>query len=144
LTKFERPDIEDFYAFWEIKPQYKEDRYYLLAHTMGLLPTDNFELLADYRPIKDLSFLTDLAGLSTLKLSPGTVKVGDQLSFKKEPNNSKDKYAVKVYKNDIAIGYIKKIHSKIFHCKKGCKAKLIVKAVDQNGTVKRIFVKVCF
>ena len=144
LTKSDRPDIQDFYSFWEIKPQYKDDKYYLLAHTMGLLPTDNFELLADYRPKKDLSFMTDLAGMSKLKLPSGSVKAGDILSFEPEPTNRHDKHAVKVFKDGIPLGYIKKIHSKVFHGKRSKGIKLVVKAVDQNGVIKRIFVKVSF
>lgn len=144
LTKSDRSDIQDFYSFWEIKPQYKDDKYYLLAHTMGLLPTDNFELLADYRPIKDLSFMTDLAGMSKLKLPAGSVKAGDCLSFEPEAQNKHDKHAVKVFKDGTPIGYIKKIHSKVLHSKRSKEIKLIVKAVDQNGFIKRIFVKVSF
>lgn len=144
LIKSDRPDIQDFYSFWEIKPQYKDDKYYLLAHTMGLLPTDNFELLADYKPVKELSFMTDLAGMSKLKLPSGLVKVGDSLSFEPEPTNKHDKYAVKVLKDGVTLGYIKKIHSKALIGKRNNGIKLIVKVVDQNGLIKRIFVKVSF
>ncbi len=62
LIKSERPDIQNFYDFWEIEPQFKDDKFYLLGHTQGLLPTDNFEFLADYKPVEGLHFLTEIAG----------------------------------------------------------------------------------
>ena len=49
LIKSERPDIQLFYNFWEIEPQHKDDKFYMLGHTQGLQPTDNFEFLADYK-----------------------------------------------------------------------------------------------
>src|SRR5690554_4620567 len=110
IMKSERSDISDFYDFWEINTKYKEDKYYLLAHTQGLNPTDNFEFLADYNPIKDLRFLTDLASLSVLNLKAKSVKTGDLLTYTLEPDNPYDKKAVKVFKDNMEIGYIKKIH----------------------------------
>jgi len=142
IIKSERSDINDFLAFWEISPKYKNDKYYLLARTQGLNPSDNFEFLADYNPIKGLCFMTDLAGLSKLNLPKGTLNVGDELLFEKEPNNEFDKYAVRVSFKGQPVGYIKKIHSKVFYKAGGENLKIKVKALDQNGVIKRIFVKV--
>jgi hypothetical protein len=44
LTKPERTDISDFYDFWEISDYQKDDKFCLLAHTQGFLPTDNFRI----------------------------------------------------------------------------------------------------
>jgi hypothetical protein len=143
IIKSERSDISDFFDFWEIDPKYIDDKYYLLAHTQGLSPTDNFEFLADYHPIKGLCFLTDLASLSTSTLSANTVKVGDKLTYILELDNAYDNKAVKVYIGALFIGYIKKIHSRVFYKLRDGKLKLVVKAVEQNGVIKRIFVKVC-
>lgn len=144
LTKAERTDISDFYKFWEIAEKNKDDKFYLLAKTQGFLPTDNFELLADYYPVIELNFLTDLAGVSHLKLPNDSISVGDELRFEKETSNEKDSFAIKVLKGDLEIGYIKKIHAKVFHKKHGDKLKLKVKAIDKNGVIKRVFVKVSF
>jgi hypothetical protein len=141
--KSERSDIDDFYDFWEINSKFKDDKYYLLAHTQGLNPTDNFEFLADYNPNKNLRFLTDLASLSKLKLPANSLKTGDILTYKLEPNNQYDNKAVKVFKDNTEVGYLKKIHSRVFYKKKGDVLNLVVKAVEQNGLIKRIFVKVC-
>jgi hypothetical protein len=143
IMKSERSDISDFYAFWEIDKKFKEDKFYLLAHTQGLNPADNFEFLADYYPNKGLRFLTDLAGLTTLKLSANAVMPGDILTYKLEPENEFDEKAVKVFNGKVEVGYIKKIHSRVFYKQKGSILKLIVKAVEQNGIIRRIFVKVC-
>ena len=142
ITKSERSDIKDFLDFWEIDPKYKDEKFYLLAHTQGLSPTDNFEFLADYNRIKSLRFLTDLASLSILKLPAGSVEKGDTLTYRLETDNVYDKNAVKVFKGDTTIGYIKKVHSRVFHKSGAGKFKLNVKALEQNGIIKRVFVKV--
>lgn len=142
IMKQERSDIADFYSFWEIDPKFKDDKYYLLAHTQGLNPTDNFEFLADYNPSKQLRFLTDLASLSKLQLPANSVKPGDVLTYALEPDNAYDDKAVKVFKGEQEVGYIKKIHSRVFYKQRGASLKLVVKAVDQNGLIKRIFVQV--
>jgi HIRAN domain len=142
LIKSERPDIQNFYDFWEIEPQHKDDKFYMLGHTQGLQPTDNFEFLADYNPVKGLHFLTELAGLSTYKLPSGTLKEGDELRFEFDKANEYDSNAVTVFKGDIELGHIKKIHCKVFHKAGAEKLKLTVKSVDKNGIIKKAFIKV--
>lgn len=142
IIKSERSDIQDFLDFWEVERKYKDDKFYLLAHTQGLSPTDNFEFLADYNRVKSLRYLTDLASLSVLKLPAGSIQKGDVLTYELEKHNEHDKDAVKVFKAGKPVGYIKKIHSRVFHKKGQGSFKLTVKAVEQNGIVKRAFVKV--
>ena len=142
IIKPARTDVQTFYDFWEIEPGNVNDKFYMLGHTQGLLPTDNFELLADYTPIEGLHFLTDLADVSKRKLPADFVKIGDILTFKLESFNLYDTSAVAVYKGDTQLGYIKQIHSRIFHKVQGEHLKLTVKAIDQNGTIKKIFAKI--
>jgi hypothetical protein len=141
LTKNDRSDIHTFYKFWEVDADKAHDKFYLLGKTQGLIPTDNFEFLADYKFIPGLHFLTEIAGLSKSKLPKGTFQIGDELQFQLEPDNPKDNYAVKLFKNGKEVGYIKKYHSKVFYEATG-KLRITVKAIDQNGFVKRVFVKV--
>jgi len=142
LIKTERPDIQQFYDFWEIDPQFKDDKFYMLGHTQGLLPTDNFEFLADYKIIDQLHFLTELAGLSKLQISSTILQVGDVLTYELEQTNLYDSKAVVVKKGGTIVGYIKQIHSHIFYTISSDKIKLTVKALDKNGIIKRAFVKV--
>ena len=142
LIKSERPDIQSFYTFWEIVPEFTSDKFYLLGHTQGLLPTDNFEFLADYNPVEGLHFLTELAGLSTYKLPAGSLKHGDTLRFEVDRKNEFDTHAVTVFKGEQEIGHIKKVHCRVFHKPGAENLQLSVKAVDQNGIIKRVFIKV--
>ncbi len=144
LIKSERPDIQSFYDFWEIEPQFVEDKFYLLAHTQGLVPTDNFEFLADYNLVPGLHFVTELAGLSSYKLSPDLLSHNDLLRYELDLNNEYDNEAVKVFKGDIEIGYLKKIHCRVFRKSGADKLKLSVKEVEKNGFLKRVFIKVSF
>lgn len=143
LMKSDRPDIDTFFNFWEVDKEKADDKFYLLGKTQGLVPTDNFEFLAEYKLVHQLHFLTEIASLSIEpKLEKGTIQVGDTLRFELEPTNPKDKYAVRVFKGDLFVGYVKKYHCKVFYETGADKLSLTVKAIDQNGYIKRLFVKV--
>jgi hypothetical protein len=143
LMKAERPDIQKFYSFWEVDANHLSDKFYLLGQTQAKQPTDNFELLADFQMTPAVNFVTDLAGLSAEKISPEILSEGDELSFKLESSNEYDqKPAVKVYKGDKLLGYIKKVHCNIFHQNGGERLKLKVKAVNKNGVLKQVFLRV--
>jgi len=142
LIKSERSDIQKYHDFWAIDPNFNEDKYYLLAHTQGMLSTDNFEFLADFYPVKNLIFVSEVCGLSLSKLSPETLSIGDVLTYQLEKNNPFDKNAVKVYKGKLEIGYVKVIHSKVFHKRHKSPFKIVVKSIDKNGSINRVFVDI--
>ncbi len=144
LTKSERSDIQKYYEFWEISSSYKDNKYYLLAHTQGLLATDNFEFLADYNPITGLKFISEICSLSKRELPPALIEVGDYLEWKKETSNPYDKDAILVYKGNTEIGYIKKIHNRVFSKNGGENLKIRVKSIEKNGVISRIFIVVSF
>lgn len=144
LIKTERSDIQKYLDFWDIDPKYQDDKYYLLAYTQGMLSTDNFEFLADFHPVKGLKFVSEICGLTHYKVEPGTLKSGDPLTWELEKGNSKDQYAVKVYKGSKELGYVKMIHSRVFHSKAKSGLKIRVKSVDQNGSVNRVFIEISF
>lgn len=146
LTRSERKDIQKYYDFWEISPEYKNDKWYLLACTQGMRATDNFEFLANYNPTKKLSFISEICGHSLYTVPPETVETlveGDLLRWERDPNNQHDKYAVKVFKENTFLGFVKKIHSKVFY-KKGNNdlLKIQVKSIDKNGRLNRVFIKI--
>lgn len=144
LNKSEREDIQKYYDYWEIDPCHRDDKYYLLAHTQGLLPTDNFEFLADFNPVNGISFTSELCSLTKLQLPKDILDEGDELTWEKEPDNKFDKYAVKVYKGDKFVGYVKKIHSRIFYKKCRSKLKITVKSLNRNGHLNRAFIRISF
>ncbi|KAF2516157.1 hypothetical protein [Flavobacterium foetidum] len=140
LIRSERPDLKDFYDFWGIDLTKRDDKYYMLAFTQGLLPTDSFEFLADFNPKDGLSFVTEITGLSEAKIPSEMIVVGDILRYELEPENAFDKNAVKVFKGNSYLGHIKLVHCKVFH-KTHKQLMLIVKGVEKNGVLKRVFVK---
>lgn len=119
IVKSERNDLSAFFEFWRIDTSKRKDQYYMLAHTQGILPTDNFEFLADFNPKKGLTFVTEIAGLTKSKISSDNLSVGDILDYELEKDNPHDSYAVKLFKKDLYLGYVKLIHSKVFHRAKG-------------------------
>ncbi|WP_430932178.1 hypothetical protein [Saccharicrinis sp. 156] len=141
IMRSERNDIDDFYTFWQIDKKYKDDNFYMLAYTQGLLPTDSFEFLADFNPKKGLSFISEIAGLSKLELQPNSLKCGDELTYQLEPTNDQDNDAVKLFKEGEFIGYVKKIHCRVFKRAKGT-INVIVHRVEQNGKINRVFIRI--
>lgn len=142
LTNPERTDIQKYYDFWEIKPEYKNDKFYLLAHTQGLLATDNFEFLADYSPKEGLSFISEICGLSINKLPSDSIEVGDELNWKLNKKNQYDSNAVEVFKNDTFLGHVKLIHCNVFHKSGGENLKIKVKSIEKNGHLNRVFINI--
>ncbi len=144
LIKTERSDIQKYLDFWDIEPKYQDDKYYLLAYTQGMLSTDNFEFLADFHPIKELQFVSEICGLSHYHVKPGTLMEGDMLTYELEQKNPKDPYAVKIFYGSKVLGYVKMIHSKVFHKAKKRVLSVRVKRVDENGSVNRVFIEISF
>ncbi len=140
LIPFDRKDNLQLLKFWEATDI--NDKFSLLALTQGLMPTDNFEFLGLFYPSNNIKFVTDLAGLSHLSLEKGAVFIGDILSYEKEADSKAYKgIAIKVFKSNQHIGYIKNVHNNFF-INTERKIKLVVKALEQNGIVKNIFVSV--
>lgn len=144
LIKTERTDIQKYLDFWDIDSKFKDDKYYLLAYTQGMQSNDNFEFLADFHPVKGLAFVSEICGLTHFNVEPGTLMPGDQLSWEKESNNPKDPFAVKVLKGIKVLGYVKMIHSKVFHKSSKYDLQIRVKSIDQNGTMNRVFIEISF
>lgn len=142
LTNTERSDIQKYYDYWEIKPEWKDNKFYVLAQTQGLLPTDNFEFLAEYYPVKGLKFMSEICGLTRRQLPNDTLSVGDELNFKLEKENKFDKYAVQLFKDGLDVGYVKKVHSKVFHDSKRKNFKIRVKSLERNGHINRAFIAI--
>lgn len=143
LTNTERGDIQKYYDYWEILPSLKNNKFYVLAQTQGLLSTDNFEFIAEYYPVKDLRFTSEICGLTKRQLPSGTLEIGESLIWKLEKNNIYDKYAVRLYKRTgQEVGYIKTIHAKVFHDSKYKRFEVKVKSLEQNGHINRAFITV--
>ncbi|HFK5575350.1 hypothetical protein M2T28_03805 [Elizabethkingia miricola] len=143
LIKNERTDSKFFYEFWMIEPDKREDKYYLLAMTQGLVPTDNFEFLADFYPANNLCFITEISGLSNAQIESSFLNDNDTLESVLERENEYDKYAVALYKEGKKLGYVKSINSKVFYHSKYT-PKVTVHSVEKNGVLKRVFIKVKF
>lgn len=139
LVSKDKEDKEEFLEFWEAEKV--NDDFLLLALTQGKSPSDNFEFLADYTRLnqKKINFVTDISGLSHLKIDASFVKEGDTLTYKLEKDNEIDSNAIAVYKEEVKLGYIKRAHNILFT--KNTTLKLTVKTVYSNGIIKQIFIK---
>lgn len=143
LIKTERTDSQRYLDFWDIDPKYKEDKYYLLAYTQGMLSNDNFEFLAEFLPVKNLKFVSEICSLSHQNLQSGILSVGDKLTYELDFTNQNDRFAVKVKKGNQLIGYVKMVHSRVFH-KTKYPLQIKVKSIDHNGTINRVFIEISY
>lgn len=140
LTKTDRPDYQKYLDFWEIEKENTNDKYYLLARTQGLLATDNFEFLADYNPEKGLLFISEISGLSHVQLERGKLSIGDELTWEAEQSNSHDRMAIKLFKGNMFIGYVKVIHNRIFSKQGNKNIKVRVKSIEETDVIQRVFI----
>jgi hypothetical protein len=153
LNNPKRSDIQQYYEFWEVEPQYQckeQSRYmklFLLARTQGLLTTDNFEFLADYNITKKLLFISEICELNEVppevRVRPDQIAEGDQLEWKCNSLSKQGECAVEVYKDRNFLGYVKTIHSRVFYKKGSDSLNIAVKTIDRSqDKINRIFIKV--
>lgn len=139
-----RPDIEKYYNFWEIPAEKHTDTFYLLAHTQGLLATDNYEFLAEYNLTKDLRFVSEICGLSHTSIKPGAISIGEKLRWEREPNNGYDPHAVALYAGGLKLGYVKEVHNRVFATERANGLRVRVKSMEANKRLVRAFVSIGF
>ncbi len=142
INDSERSDIQSYYDFWGIPETARKDTYRLLAYTQGILPTDNFEFLAEYYGVPGVSFVSELTGLSENQLSNDAIQEGDELDWKLEPDNEYDPYAVVLMKNNRILGHVKRIHSKVFYLPSNNLLKVRVKKIEHNGHISRALIHI--
>lgn len=140
INDSERSDIQDYYKFWEVPKAAQKDTYRLLSYTQGILPTDNFEFLAEYYGVKGVRFVSELTGLSENQLENDRICEGDELEWKLEPENRYDSKAVALYKKGQILGYVKRIHSHVFYLPSGKLLRVKVKKIEHNGHISRAYV----
>lgn len=140
INDSERSDIQDYYNFWEVPKSAQKDTYRLLAYTQGILPTDNFEFLAEYYGVKGVGFVSELTGLSINQLGNDCIHEGDELEWKLEPENKYDSKAVALYKNGQILGHVKRIHSHVFYLHNSNLLKVKVKKIEHNGHISRALI----
>lgn len=140
INDSERSDIQDYYKFWEVPKVAQNDTYRLLAYTQGMLPTDNFEFLAEYYGLKGVRFVSELTGLSENQLENDCIQEGDELEWKLEPHNQYDSQAVALYKDGQMLGHVKRIHCKMFHLPSSNLLRVRVKKIEHNGHISRAFI----
>lgn len=142
LINNSRNDANDFYDFWLVDKNRVQDSLYVLAQTQGLSFTDMFEFVPQYFSSHKPSFITDVAGLSKINFNLSQLSLGDELSFKKEPNNPADPNAVMVCYKGEKIGYIKKGHNSIFKRKNTSGIKLTVWSYTDLPGFEKLYLRV--
>ena len=142
LIDSSRKDVDDFYNFWLVDRNKVDDKIYILAQTQGLSITDMFEFVPQYYISHKPSFITDVAGLSRIPFDLTKLKVGDRLSFYLEKNNPKDSDAVVITFKGEKIGYIKKGHNAVFHCKSSNRITLTVWNVITMEGFEKLYLKI--
>ena len=140
INDSERSDIQDYYSFWEVPPAVQKNTSRLLSYTQGILPTDNFEFLAEYYGVKGVRFVSELTGLSENQLENDRINEGDELEWKLEPENEYDSKAVALYKDGQMLGHVKRVHSHVFYLPSSNLLRVKVKKIEHNGHISRAYI----
>lgn len=139
-----RADRNSYLSFWNANVD-GLDWFDELGFTQGELATDTFEFLAEY-PKKyngiGINFVSNIAALSHLKLAADCVTVGDKLRFELDSKNEYDKSAVKIFRADDFIGYVKRGHNLFFHKIRNDEVDIRITNLEKNGKINRIYFSV--
>ena len=139
-----RLDRSDYLDFWEANnPEF--DWFDELGFTQGKLATDTFEFLADFPKHYNgagIKFVSNIASLTHLELPNEIVTVGDKLRFELDSDNDYDKDAVKLFKGDKHIGWVKRGHNYFFQKVSNSDVDIRVKSLEKNGKLKQIYYSV--
>ncbi|MCX6214658.1 hypothetical protein [Spirosoma sp.] len=139
LTPKSRYKTSPVFKFWEISESILEDRLATLAFTQAMLPTDNFEFLADFHPRKGLTFITDLIDLSLL---PGALLAeGDQLTWERKTSEDGLEQQIIVSYENQKVGQVKRVHSNVFNTYEG-NIRLRVHSTEKKESLRKAFVKI--
>jgi hypothetical protein len=110
-----RPDFPVYLAQFGFSGDADVSDAVLLAYTGGKLPSDGFSFAPELQiamAVGDLIF--DLAGTRYYVNESCSVRVGDPLSFRREPENTFDRDAIEVLCRDYRIGYINRLQARAF------------------------------
>jgi hypothetical protein len=136
-----RSDRNDYLSFWNADNM-NYDWFDELGFTQGKLATDNFEFLAEF-PQKyngrGVNFVSEIASLSHSSIDKDSININDKLRFEKDLLNLFDEQAVKVFKDNLFIGYVKRGHNLFFQKAKLDTIEMIVKSIEKNGKLNQIY-----
>jgi len=136
-----RSDRNNYLSFWHAD-KHGLDWFDELGFTQGKLATDTFEFMADFPKRyngQGITFLSNVAGLTHIKLPLSSVKVGDKLRFELDTSNEFDSKAVKLMKSNQLIGFVKRGHHFFFHKIKNTELDILVSVVENNGNINQIY-----
>ncbi|SHM94896.1 hypothetical protein [Flavobacterium xinjiangense] len=136
-----RADRYDYLSFWNANLE-GLDWFDELGITQGELATDTFEFLAEF-PKKHngigINFVSNIAALTHFNLKNDCVEIGDKLRFELDPENKFDKNAVKIFKGNNCLGFVKKGHNLFFHKVKNEEVEINVSNLEKNGKMNQIY-----
>jgi hypothetical protein len=109
-----RVDIDDILDKYNMV---EYDEFELIRRSGAKTPIDNLEFIDPILNLRQENLSRDFFAAGTRyycnqKQCEEEIKISDIVKLEKESANKKDKYAVKMYINDMCIGYIPKYYSK--------------------------------
>jgi hypothetical protein len=136
-----RADRGRYLSFWDANID-GLDWFDELGFTQGKLATDTFEFMADFPKRyngEGIKFISNIAGLSHIKVKNNIIEENDKLRFELEPKNVCDEMAVKIFKGENFIGYVKRGHNLFFQKILNSEVDLRVKAIERGESVNQIY-----
>lgn len=136
-----RSDRNDYLSFWNADNM-NYDWFDEIGFTQGKLATDNFEFLAEFPQIhngKGINFVSEIASLTHSNIDKNCVEINDKLRFEKDLSNAFDPQAIKIFKDYLFIGYVKRGHNIFFQKAKSENIEMVIKNIEKNGKLNQIY-----
>lgn len=117
MTSRKRGDFADYLAAHQLPHDYSGSDFSLLAHTGARLPSDGFEIVADFATVRNpFDLVIEVAGTRhQAELRIESLALGDPVAFAAEPDNPVDSDAVVVSHKAGQLGHIPKPYCALLH-----------------------------
>ena len=110
----------DFYRYLELRglnPDQEISDFALLGYAGARLPDDGFEIVHPFDNVNGpFEVIVEIAGFRhESEVDPEDLKLGEEVSFKPEPDNSYDSKAIRIEQNGKKLGYVDRGRLDLFH-----------------------------
>ncbi len=113
-----RGDFQEYLEGFRIKPNAKFSDFALLGYTAAKLPSDRFAIINPFDRVNgQIEFLLEAAGYRFMNTPGAEINIDDLARFQEESQiiNGKLENTIKIFVNDLHIGYVTRALLPTFH-----------------------------
>jgi len=116
LPSRRREDFNKYLEILRLKTDNNISDFTLLGYSAAKLPGDDFSICPSFENQDNcFEFLMDIAGFRYLNIDMDKISIGATNSFQKDLTNQLDPNAIKIFTDNIHIGFVPRILLSTFH-----------------------------